>query len=322
MSDVINANKLKSLIIGKEKDAEIIYTTARALASKDRISILQLLVEAPMTIYEISKKLNIPISTVSNHIKELENAQILFVTTQQGIKRHVKMCSKQINELTFKFYGDAREEINESYTVEMPVGYFIEANVAPPCGMYLPADKRKENQDYMLSCDSLEEIYSPERFHAELLWFDHGFVTYNFPNKLHGKKISKIALSFELCSETIYHRLDWPSDIIVRINDNEACVFTSPGDFGGRAGKYSPADWNVNSTQYGQLYKIVIDENGVYLNNILVNKKNIDQFNLSCLPFIKIAFGIKEDAVHCGGLNLFGKEFGDYNQAIVLTIFS
>ena len=32
--------------------------------------------------------------------------------------------------------------------------------------------------------------------------------------------------------------------------------------------------------------------------------------------------GIKPDAIHKGGINLFGKNFGDYKQSIILKILS
>ena len=35
---------------------------------------------------------------------------------------------------------------------------------------------------------------------------------------------------------------------------------------------------------------------------------------------IKLDIGIKEDAEHKGGINLFGKNFGDYPQAIVMIV--
>ena len=35
---------------------------------------------------------------------------------------------------------------------------------------------------------------------------------------------------------------------------------------------------------------------------------------------IKLDIGIKDDAVHRGGLNLFGKNFGDYPQSIIMTL--
>ena len=44
-------------------------------------------------------------------------------------------------------------------------------------------------------------------------------------------------------------------------------------------------------------------------------------YNLAAQSHVKVSFEIKEDAVHRGGLNLFGKNFGDYNQALVLTLY-
>ena len=98
-------------------------------------------------------------------------------------------------------------------------------------------------------------------------------------------------------------------------------MFVSPSDYGGRRGKYSPKDWNVLSTQYGQLYRITLNKEGVYLNDVLITKIPIEKFLLAEQPFIKISIGVKENAIHRGGLNLFGKNFGDYNQALILTLY-
>lgn len=320
MSDIISSNKIQSFFIGQNNDVDNIYKTSRALASYDRIHILQLLIHTPLSIYEISKKLKLPISSVSNHIAILEDANLIYVSTQQGAKRHVKMCSKQISEMNIKFNFNNPPKSSEYFTTEMPVGYFSDAKISPPCGMYI-IDKSSQTEK-MCSTDNPSEFFSPERFNAELLWFDYGFVSYNFPNKLFKKNISKIEISFELCSEAVYHKIDWPSDISFKLNDVDAFTFTSPGDFGGRYGKFSPQNWNINSTQYGQLYKIIIDQNGCYLNNVLVSKNNIDHFSLANNPFIKMSIGVDENAVHRGGLNLFGSNFGDHNQAIILTIYS
>lgn len=315
MSDIINSNKHPSLNIGNEQDRGKIYNVAHAFASYDRIKILNLLALEAMNIYEIAKRLNMPISTVSNHISILEEAQIIFVSTQQGAKKHVKMCSKQINEITFQIYVEKQNIPLNTYMIEMPVGHFTEANIMPPCGLYTP------NTEHKIPVDSPIDFFSPSRFNAELLWFDHGFISYKFPNHLYQKSISKLEFSFELCSEAIYHRFNWPSDITIKINDIEALMFISPGDFGGRRGNYSPKDWSINSTQYGQLYKVTVDKNGTHLNGVLVAKNTIEHFNPINNPHIKLSFGVKHDAVHRGGLNLFGKNFGDYNQSIVLTLY-
>ena len=173
----------------------------------------------------------------------------------------------------------------------------------------------------MFADDNPHDFFITERFLADLIWFDHGFVSYNFVNKLYNKSLTKLELSFECCSEITYHREDWPSDISVQLNGKDLLTFLSPGDFGGRRGRYSPKDWFINSTQYGLLYKITVDKNGTYLNNIQINTTGIDAFQLDTAPHIKVKIGVKEDAVHRGGINLFGKRFGDYDQSIILTVY-
>ena len=319
MSDIMNTNKELLFFVDNDEDSKHVYKLARALASEERIEILRLLACQPMNVYEIGRRLDLPFSTVSNHISVLEDAQIIFVSTQQGKKRHVKMCSRQLSRLVFHFQEDRSNTPAEVHTIEMPVGHFVEANIQAPCGLYVL--ENTANGDGMLAVDRPYEFFTTERFSAELLWFDHGSVSYNFINQTYKKTISKLELSFECCSEITYHRADWPSDITVSINGKEALTFLSPGDFGGRRGKYTPKEWFINSTQYGLLYKIMIDENGTYLNNILISKLTINELDITNNPYVKLTIGVKENAIHRGGINLFGKHFGDYDQAIVLSLF-
>ena len=320
MSDIINPNKNVTFSLRSEDDIKHIYTLARALASYERLEILRLLTDKSMNISTIAKELNLPNSSVSDHIAILEEAQIIFVSTEQGFKRHIKMCNKQLNELTFLFYRSQQNELEQAKVFEIPVGLFIEADVHAPCGMYI-VNSNKPEENTQIGQDLPMNLFDPKRKNAELLWFAHGFVSYLAPNPFFNSDISKLELSFECCSEIVYHKNDWPSDITVKINDVPAITFQSPGDFGGRQGKYSPIDWGIESTQYGLLYKITIDKKGVYLNDVHVSKATIDEFNLEKSNSIKISFGVKEDAVHRGGINLFGKKFGDYEQSILLKLY-
>ena len=319
MNDLVNQTEDLSFSICDEQDEKTICKLARALASEERVKILRLLAARPMNIYEIAQTLNIPFSTTSNHIAILEEAGIIFVATQQGKKRHVKMCMNHLIKLSFMFLNPPVTNTPEPHVVEMPVGHFTEVNVQPPCGLYLIDEHNDVSM--MTAVDHPNKLFTTDRFKAELIWFDHGFVSYNFTNNVYNKQISKLELSFECCSEIVYYRPDWPSDITVKINDNEALTFTSPGDFGGRRGKYSPKEWSIQSTQYGLLYKITIDASGTYLNNVLVSKKTINDFNIPDTPFVKISFGVNKDATHRGGINIFGKKFGDHSQAIVLALY-
>jgi predicted transcriptional regulator len=126
MSDILNVNKDLTFFIDSDEDSKHVYKLARALASEERIRILRLLACQPMNIYEIGRQLNLPFSTVSNHVAVLEDAQIIFVSTQQGKKRHVKMCSRQLSRLVFLFQEN-RDTVNqEIYTIEMLLLFIYE----------------------------------------------------------------------------------------------------------------------------------------------------------------------------------------------------
>ena len=149
-------------------------------------------------------------------------------------------------------------------------------------------------------------------------------MTYKFPNEIKNTEtVKSLNLSLELCSETMYYRDKYPSDITFFVNDIELFTWTSPGDFGGRRGKYTPKSWPLTSTQFGLLKTFKIDSKGVTLDNILVNPNvNINDLNIQNNNVITLTIKIKEDAIHKGGINIFGKNFGDYNQSIILTVTS
>ena len=74
------------------------------------------------------------------------------------------------------------------------------------------------------------------------------------------------------------------------------------------------------STKYGLLTTITIKENGIYLNEKLVDKNiRIDDLKLGEGNCNTIKIGVKDNATHKGGLNIFGEKFGDFSQAIIFT---
>ena len=69
--------------------------------------------------------------------------------------------------------------------------------------------------------------------------------------------------------------------------------------------------------------RVTVNSNGIYLDNQLIDKRNIfDDLQLLDGSAIQLTIGIKEDAIHKGGINLFGKNFGDYPQGIIMTLSS
>ena len=51
-----------------------------------------------------------------------------------------------------------------------------------------------------------------------------------------------------------------------------------------------------------------------------ISGTTIRDLSLSGSPFISVRVGVKADALHMGGINLFGSRFGNYAQDLVLWI--
>lgn len=315
MSDILTPNKHIQLSVGKKSDELVICKISKALSSSERVSILRSIINRSKSVTDIAKELKLPFSSVARHIDVLADAQLIIINYQPGIKGHAKFCSQTILSYNVKLdIAENKKNTKNIFKIELPIGQFSHCHVKPPCGMNGKDSPIGKN-------DNPSEFFMPNRIYAEQLWFDKGYISYNFPSPMEKGDFTKIEFSFEICSETVYYNNNWPSDITVSINDIEVLTFTSPGDFGGRRGILTPEFWPITSTQFGLLKKILINSEGVYLDNKIVNKKiKFDDLKLFDGSAIKLTIGIKDDAVHKGGINLFGKNFGDYPQAIVMKI--
>ena len=67
------------------------------------------------------------------------------------------------------------------------------------------------------------------------------------------------------------------------------------------------------------LKKIRIDEEGIWLDESLVSDMTIDNFQNNG-TFLSFKFGVDENSKYAGGINIFGKNFGDHNQDIMVQI--
>jgi predicted transcriptional regulator len=196
----------------------------------------------------------------------------------------------------------------------MPIGHFVDFDIQPTCGM-------ANAEGMVIHEDEPESFYHPDGRSAEIIWFRQGWIEYRFPKMLPAHAIVKsIEFSLELCSEAPNHNDDWPSEITVWINDVEIGSWISPGDFGDHRGKLNPAWWVDSSTQYGLLKTWRVDASRSSIDNERVSGVTLDALRLSANPYLSFRIGIKPDAVHRGGINLFGKQFGDHPQAIKMNI--
>ena len=285
----------------------------KALGSKPRMQILELLQDQVLNVSEISEALDMPLSTANLHIRNLEKAGLLMAELKPGDRGVQKICSRVYDLIIIQLpHGRTSEEQMVEQT--MPIGSFVACDVTPTCGL--------ANERGIIGLfDDAASFYEPQRIEAQLLWFHHGHVEYRFPNRLPpGSVLDSLQLSVEICSEAPLHRPDWPSDITLWVNDVEVGTWTSPGDFGGQRGALTPEWWETWNSQYGLLKVWQVNGDGSYIDGLRLSDVTLTELQLGQQPFIAIKLGVKADAKHVGGLNIFGRKFGNYPQDISLWL--
>lgn len=307
-------DKILMLNLSNSAEREEICALGRALSSPDRIRIFNLLQERSLNLNEIAKELNLPISSVSHHINVLVESRMVGVNYQPGPKGHMKLCSEMVTTVNIVCSRTEDFESHNLFSYEMPVGMYSECRIFGNCGM-------SGCDQLLFPPDNPNNFYRIERKDAELIWFSYGYLSYDFPNSLGEEvQLEEIVFSLEICSEIVYYRNAWPSDITFYINDIEILTYTSPGDFGGRRGVYTPAYWPASSTQFGLLKKISVNDSGSYLDDVYKGNTMLKNLNIEPNKPIKFTIRIKEDAKYRGGINIFGKKFGDFPQSIIMTL--
>ncbi|MGH0054535.1 MAG: ArsR/SmtB family transcription factor, partial [Sphaerochaetaceae bacterium] len=268
---------------------------AKAIANEARINILELLNERSLSVNEIAEHLQLPTSTAALHVSILEKAGLLITESQPGIRGSMKVSSRGCDRVLIKLLLEQKDALKEnSVLLNMPIGNFVDCEIHPTCGL---ASEKSAIGIFDQPCS----FYYPERTSAQLLWFYKGFVEYRFPNTIANLGRPKnLDLSFEACSEAPFYRNDWPSDITLWINDKEIGTWTSPGDLGGRKGRYNPPWWSDTLNQYGILNHWGVNNKGTYLNNELIGDVSIDDLFLNETCFISVKIGIKEHAKNIG----------------------
>jgi predicted transcriptional regulator len=300
-----------NLSIGK---AEGMHPIMKALGSPLRLEILRILGSQPMHINEIAQSLGIPVSTAALNVHELEAAGLIMTEQQPGTRGSIKLCTRRLDSLSINLVppGENRETVS---VFSLPIGaYSIAEDIEPTCGMASLTGCVGEE-------DNPRTFYVPERLDAQILWFRHGYVTYHFALlRVQEMRVQWLEISLELCSEAPMYRDPWKSDVELSVNGVPIGLYTSPADFGGRRGLLNPSWWQDSSTQYGLLRIWRVTRMGSFMGDTRVSDASLDDLRLRELPFIAVRIGVSRHAVNAGGLNLFGRGFGDYPQDIMLRV--
>jgi predicted transcriptional regulator len=305
-------NNRNFLTINAEDGLEVL----RGLSSPVRISILKLLhSRGPLNVNEISDALSLPQSTVATNVQVLESCDLIRTETVKATKGQQKICAARFDEIVLRFDDYDLKTRSNVIELSMPLGLYTNCNVSPPCGLC-------SSEAIIGLLDVPDFFLDPDRMKAGLIWFERGHVEYKFPNnaKILQAEIEALEFSMELSSEVPGTNANWPSDISVWVNDVLVGTWTSPGDFGDKRGIYTPRWWKLEGSQYGHLKTWKITADGSYLDGEKTSDVTLDQLHLTEHHSIRLRVGIDEHAEHPGGVNIFGKGFGNHDQDIILRL--
>jgi predicted transcriptional regulator len=300
------------LVVDPEEGIEVL----KGLASPVRVRILKLLhIKGPLNVNDIADALELPQSTVSSNVQILEEATLIRTETQKARKGNQKICHSTFDEVLVMFKEDINPLHADAIEVSMPLGLYTSCEVSAPCGLC-------SSEGIIGLLDVPDTFLDPDRMKTGLIWFTRGFVEYQFPNnaKLSKNEIESMEFSMELSSEVPGTSADWPSDITVAVNGKDVGTWTSPGDFGDKRGVYTPDWWKLKGSQYGKLKSWRINRDGTYVDGIKISPVSLKDLDVATHHSIRLRIGVKADAQHPGGINIFGRGFGNYDQDIVLRL--
>ncbi|CAM4432954.1 transcriptional regulator [Paenibacillus macerans] len=284
-----------------------------ALASEVRWKMMSLLADCEMNVKDIANRLELSPSIVTMHIRKLEQAGLVGSRRVRLNGGTHKICFlKQKNvEIELPSAGHTAKIREQSISV----GHYTAFEVHPTCGL---GTREKEIGVW----DDPRYFLDPERVHAAILWFGWGYVEYKIPNFLLADQTADaIEVSMEIASEAPGLRDYWPSDIEFIFNGISLGTWTSPADFGRAArGKFTPEWWHRNVNQYGLLKTIRIDASGTFIDDERMSEVTLADIKLR-EPFWTLRFAVDERAVNVGGLTLYGSEFGNHDQDIVIRAY-
>lgn len=285
----------------------------KALGSDIRIQILKILLKNnQMSMNQLANELNISNGALTGHIKKLEECGLISTSNDSSGHGNQKLCSLIQDRILVEI--EKPIDLSNVYNTSIKVGQFSSHNVYPTCGMATSSFVIGE-------LDDVRYFDHPDRFNADIMWFTKGYVEYVIPNLIpRNQKITQLSLSAEISSEAPGIDNNWPSDISFYINDTLVGTWTSPGDYGDVRGMFTPEWWPQNWNQYGLLKLLVINHKGTFIDGLKISDITTSELNLDYTSTIRFRIAVEENSAHVGGLTIFGKSFGNYDQDIVVSI--
>ena len=290
------------------KQGKLLY---EALDSDVRLGILdELLQKGELNLAYFARRFGVSNGAITAHVKKLHEAGLIEISTSSGVRGTQKICRLATDKLIVDFMTrpPAEGRVEEAH---IDVGTYIDYSVTPTCGI--------ATREKIVGGFDLPAAFSwPERVQAGILWFAKGYVEYLVPNYLtEDAELKELQISMELASEAPGYAAYCPSDIHFYLNGKLIGVYTSKGEYNDRAGTSNPSWWYGNLGQYGKKVLIAVGKEGSFVGGVKVSDVRLQDLALKAGDQMKLRIAVPEDAVHLGGVTLFGRGFGDYDEGIV-----
>lgn len=284
-----------------------------ALASGVRLQIIRLLAEKPRNVKELAQALGLSSAIMSMHVKKLERAGLIQTEVSRFNGGIQKICTFVFQSIHINL-PELHDEDRRFHETMVPVGQYTDFLIQPTCGL--------STLDRVIGhFDDPRYFLEPERVNARILWLTEGYLEYKVPNYLlSSQQPEELEISMELGSEAPGINEHWPSDISFFVNGIHVGVWTSPGDFGGRKGRFTPKWWSLNVGQYGLLKMLRITKEGTFMDGSRISEVTLEELNIRQSQWT-FRVAVPDDAEHIGGLTLFGAGFGNYDQDILFRLY-
>lgn len=299
----------------------------KALSSDIRLEILNLLEGGELNIQAIASQLGLSKTNALAHINILEEAGFIKTRYVPGTVGNQKICVKVYDRLIYNFSTKKETDRNECREYLIPVGNYFDFRVYPPCGLASKENVIKRWDDPLV-------FYDVERVKANLVWGAHGFIEYKIPlpECFENQRIVKIEIVMEVSAqgELSDHKAlllpqgmdksqltDGISDITFWVNGIEVGTETVEEFSRGSGGRFTPTWWK--GSNYGKQILLSLTQDHTAINGKVQTNKGLTGFNLC--DGLQLRVGIKDDAHHKSGFNIYGNHFGNYGTDIILRVF-
>lgn len=291
-------------------DGKLIF---EALNSEVRIQMIELLLEhKELNLDFFAKALNISNSAITMHIKKLVAADLIEITTASGIRGSAKICTLKTNRILIDFQIEKTPVNVRSF--EIGIGHYSNYYVEPTCGIVT-------TEGIIGEFDEPRYFSFTERYNAALIWLTNGYLEYKLPNPLKpDEKLEELQISMEISSEAPGFSAHYPSDIYFNVNGVDLGHWTTPGEYADKPGNFTPSWWFPNLGQYGKKKMLIVNSSGTFIDGISISNITIDKLRIAFNTNISFTISAPKETANPGGLMLFGRGFGDFNNGIEIKM--